>query len=252
MKLKDKIALVTGASRGIGKDIALGLANEGVNIVINYVEDGKGINLVDANKVSEEINKIGRETVVLQANVSNMDEVNEMVKKSIDKFDKIDILVNNAGINRDGTLRNLDKQAWDNVIAVNLTGVFNCTKAVITSMIEKGSGRIINLSSIMGQIGNVGVSNYAASKAGIMGFTKSIAKEVASKGITVNAIAPGFIDTDMLKSIPDKIKKSILKQIPLGRWGRPEEIANLVIYLSSEDADYITGQVIHINGGLYM
>ena len=175
-----------------------------------------------------------------------------MVKKSIDKFDKIDILVNNAGINRDGTLRNLDKQAWDNVIAVNLTGVFNCTKAVITSMIEKGSGRIINLSSIMGQIGNVGVSNYAASKAGIMGFTKSIAKEVASKGITVNAIAPGFIDTDMLKSIPDKIKKSILKQIPVGRWGRPEEIANLVIYLSSEDADYITGQVIHINGGCYM
>ncbi len=252
MRLKDKVALVTGSSRGIGKAVAVELAGEGAKVAINYLEDNEGVNRSDADEVVEEIKKLKTDAVVVQANITDINQVNKMVKDVVDKLGKIDILVNNAGINKDATLKNLDKETWDNVISVNLNGVFNCTKAVLNFMTEAGSGRIINISSVVGQIGGFGVSNYAASKAGIIGFTKSIAREVANKNITVNAVAPGFIDTDMLKSISDKHKESILKQIPVGRWGRPEEIGSLVIFLASDDAAYITGQTININGGYYM
>lgn len=252
MRLKDKIALVTGGSRGIGKAVVLELAGEGANVAVNYVEDKEGVNRSDAGRVAEELKKLKAEAMTVQADVSDICQVENMVKEVVGRFGRIDILVNNAGINKDATIKNLDKQSWDAVIAVNLTGVFNCTKAVLGFMTAANTGRIINTSSVIGQIGGFGISNYAASKAGIIGFTKSAAREVAGKGVTVNAVAPGFIETGMLESIPEKIREAILKQIPAGRWGKPEEIGKLVVFLASDDAAYITGQVIHVNGGYYM
>ena len=252
MKLADKVSLVTGASRGIGKAIALELARQGSDLALNYVADQGGLNKKEAEEVAAAVRQIGRKALVVSANVGDENEVNQMVRDTVEQLGKIDILVNSAGINRDRTLKNLSKKEWDEVIGVNLTGIFNCCKAVVDMMRARGSGRIISISSVVGQMGGFGVSNYAASKAGIIGLTKSLAREVADKKITVNAIAPGFFETGMFHSIPEKAREAILKQIPLGRWGQPEEIGRLVVYLASDDAGYITGQVININGGFYM
>lgn len=246
MKLEGKVALVTGASRGIGRAIALTLAKEGADVGVNFLEKR-----VLASKVVNEIKKMGRRAITIQADVRNFEEVTNMFEVVFKEFNKVDILVNNAGIVRDRTLLNMTKEEWDNVINTDLTGVFNCTKLAIPDMVQRGNGRIINISSVVGQMGNFGQANYAAAKAGVIGFTKSVAKELARKGITVNAIAPGFIETDMLKDIPKKVKASVLEKIPLGRFGKPEEVAELVVFLASDKTGFITGQVFNINGGLY-
>jgi len=277
--LDGKAALVTGGSRGIGQAIAIRLASEGANVAVNYqsskdqaadvidfinktdrIDDidelVKMIDIMDtveqAREVRDRIESMGRHAIICQANVGKMDEVNKMRDKAVAEFGKIDILVNNAGIVKDKSFVKMTSEMWDDVISVNLTGTFNCTKAVIDGMLERHYGRIVNISSVIGRMGNRGQANYAASKAGIIGLTQTLAKEFADKGITVNAVAPGFIGTDMLKSIPDKIMEKILAQIPMGRLGKPEEIASAVTYLVSPEAGYITGQVIDINGGLYI
>lgn len=277
--LEGKVALVTGGSRGIGKAIALRLAEEGADVAINYQstkEHAENVSrLIDqmgtideldklsmmvdqidtkenANEVSKLIDSIGSHSCIYQANVNNFEEVNKMCNEIVKKFGKIDILVNNAGIVRDKSFVKMTPQMWNEVLSVNLDGTFYCTKAVIEGMLERKYGRIINISSVVGRMGNRGQANYAASKAGIIALTQTLAKEFANKGITVNAIAPGFIETDMLKSVPKDIMDKILIQIPLGRLGKTSEIAGAVAYLVSEDGDYITGQVIDINGGLYI
>ena len=243
----NNVALVTGSSRGIGRAIAIELAKSGVDIVVN---DSK--NPQEGLEVVDEINKTGQCAIYIQADVSDPDQVEKMVERVINEFGKIDILVNNAGIIIDKLLKDMTIQEWNNVITVNLTGVFNCTKCVIKYIQKQKSGKIINISSISGQIGNIGQANYSASKAGVISFTKTVAKEYAKDGITVNAISPGFIRTKMVENIPEKVMEKILKQIPLGRVGEPEEVAKLVCFLASDDANYITGQVININGGMYM
>jgi len=247
MKLKGRAALVTGGSRGIGKAIALALASEGVDVAINYLEQNEG-----AGKVVDEIRRMGRCALAFQVDVRDFDKVNDMVEQTIEEFGKIDILVNNAGIVRDKTLRKMKKEEWDVVIDTDLSGVFNCIRAVINHMEEHKNGKIINISSVIGETGNFGQANYAAAKTGVIGLTKSVAKEVARKGITVNAVAPGFTETGMLEAIPEGIKEQILKQIPMGRFAMPEDIAKVVVFLASDDASYITGQVINVNGGYYM
>jgi 3-oxoacyl-[acyl-carrier protein] reductase len=277
--LDGKVALVTGGSRGIGQAIAIKLAREGADVAVNYQsrkdqaadvidfinktdrlddldEMIKMIDIMDtvdqAKEVREMIESMGRRAILCQANVGKMDEVNKMRDKAVAEFGKIDILVNNAGIVKDKSFVKMTSEMWDDVISVNLTGTFNCSKAVIEGMLERQYGRIVNISSVIGRMGNRGQANYAASKAGVIGLTQTLAKEFADKGVTVNAIAPGFIGTDMLKSIPANIMEKILAQIPMGRLGRPEEIASAVTYLVSPEAGYITGQVIDINGGLYI
>jgi len=242
-----KVALVTGSSRGIGRAIAIELANEGINIVVNNSKNPQ-----EGLEVVKEIKKMGQHAVYIQADVSDPKQVENMVKRIINEFGRIDILVNNAGIIMDKKLENMDIEQWNKVISVNLTGTFNCTKAVIKYMKKQGGGKIVNISSIVGEIGNFGQSNYAASKGGVIAFTKTVAKEYAKYGITVNAVAPGFIKTKMLEGIPEEIMRKILEQIPLRRLGEPEEVAKLVRFLVSDDANYITGQVININGGMYM
>jgi NAD(P)-dependent dehydrogenase (short-subunit alcohol dehydrogenase family) len=277
--LDGKAALVTGGSRGIGQAIAIKLAEEGANVAVNYQSSKdqaadvidfinktdrlddldeliKMIDIMDtveqAKEVRDMIESMGKHSIICQANVGKMDEVNKMRDKAVAEFGKIDILVNNAGIVKDKSFVKMTSEMWDDVISVNLTGTFNCTKAVIDGMLERHYGRIVNISSVIGRMGNRGQANYAASKAGIIGLTQTLAKEFADKGVTVNAVAPGFIGTDMLKSIPAKIMEKILAQIPMGRLGKPEEIASAVAYLVSPEAGYITGQVIDINGGLYI
>lgn len=245
--LEDKVALVTGASRGIGRAIALQLASDGAKIAINFAG-----NLAKAEEVKNEIETNGGKAILVQADVSNSEAVDEMVAKVIDKWGKIDILVNNAGITRDNLLMRMKESDFYEVINTNLKGVFNCTKAVSKLMTKQRSGRIVNMASIVALTGNVGQSNYAAAKAGIIGFSKSAAKEFASRGITINVIAPGFIETDMTAVIPDKIKETMLKEIPLGRIGAPEDIARAVRFLVSDDAAYITGQVLRVDGGMSM
>jgi 3-oxoacyl-[acyl-carrier protein] reductase len=243
----NKVALVTGSSRGIGRAIAIELAKKGFSIVIN--NDGKpqeGIEVVN------EITKIGQRATYIQADVSDPNQVEKMIEEIINEFGRIDILINNAGIVMDKKLENMSIEQWNCVISVNLTGTFNCTKSVIKYMKEQGGCRIINIASVVGEIGNFGQSNYAASKGGIITFTKTVAKEYAKDGILVNAVAPGFIKTKMVQNIPEKVMQKILEQIPLGRLGEPEEVAKLVCFLASDDANYITGQVININGGMYM
>lgn len=250
--LKGKTALITGSSRGIGRAIALTLAREGVNIAVNYVADEEGKNRNDAEKVKEEIIRFGCDSDIFECDVSDFQKVDATIKEVIGKFKKVDILVNNAAILRDKTLKKMSQAEWQSVIEINLTGVFNCCRAVIEHMIENGWGRIVNLSSISGQVGFFGQTNYAAAKAGVMGFTKSLAREVASKNITVNAIAPGMVETEMAKQIPENVRQEFLKQIPMGRFALPGEIAELAAFLVSDKASYITGQIIHIDGGWFM
>lgn len=247
MLLEGKVALVTGASRGIGRAIALKLASEGAKVAINFAG-----NTAKAEEVKTDIESNGGEALLVQADVSSAEAVEEMINKVTEKFGKIDILVNNAGITRDGLLMRMKDSDFDDVINTNLKGVYNCTKIVSKLMIKQRSGRIVNMASIVALTGNAGQTNYAAAKAGIIGFSKSAAKELAARGITVNVVAPGFIDTDMTAVIPEKNKETMLKEIPLGRIGTPEDIANAVKFLASDDAAYITGQVIRVDGGMNM
>lgn len=243
----NKVALVTGSSRGIGRAIAIELAKGGISVVINNDKDSQ-----EGLEVMNEIKKMRQHAMYIQADVSDLNQVEKMVEKVINEFGRVDILINNAGITRDKMLENMDIDYWNRVISVNLTGAFNCTKSVIKCMKKQGNSKIINISSISAEIGNIGQSNYSAAKGGIISFTKTVAKEYAKYGITVNAVAPGFIKTKMLETIPEKVMQKILNQIPLGRLGEPEEVAKLICFLVSDDANYITGQVININGGIYM
>ncbi|MGM0840774.1 3-oxoacyl-[acyl-carrier-protein] reductase [Rossellomorea arthrocnemi] len=247
MNLEGKVALVTGASRGIGREIALELAREGCNVAVNYSGSE-----AKANEVVDEIKGLGREAIAVQCNVSDSDAVQAMVKETIGQFGSVDILVNNAGITKDNLLMRMKEAEWDDVININLKGVFLCTKAVTRQMMKQRSGRIINISSIVGVSGNPGQANYVAAKSGVIGLTKTTAKELAPRGITVNAIAPGFISTDMTDQLPEDVRNEMLKQIPLSRFGDPRDIAKVVTFVASESASYMTGQTLHIDGGMVM
>ncbi len=243
--LKDKVAVVTGASRGIGKAAALALATQGAKVVVNYARSSEA-----AEAIAQEINTAGGEAVALQADVSQSTEVDNLIKQTLDKFGRIDILVNNAGITKDTLLLRMKLEQWQAVIDLNLTGVFLCTKAVSKTMLKQRSGRIINIASVAGQMGNPGQANYSAAKAGVIGFTKTVAKELANRGITVNAVAPGFIETDMTHDLKSD---DIVKLIPLGRYGKPEEVAGTICFLAADPAAaYITGQVFNVDGGMVM
>jgi 3-oxoacyl-[acyl-carrier protein] reductase len=247
MTLEGKTALVTGASRGIGREIALELARQGANVAVNYAGSE-----AKANEVVDEIKALGREAFVIKCDVSNTEEVTAMVKEAVDRFGNLDILVNNAGITKDNLLMRMKEEEWDDVININLKGVFLCTKAVTRQMMKQRVGRIINITSVVGVSGNPGQANYVSAKAGVIGLTKTTAKELASRNITVNAIAPGFISTDMTDKLSDDVKSEMLKQIPLARLGEPKDIAKMTAFLASDDASYITGQTLHINGGMVM
>ena len=245
--LTGKSALVTGASRGIGRAIALKLASLGANIAINFAG-----NFAKAQEVKAEIESFGSKAILVQGNVADFETVQSVVKTVTENFGTIDILVNNAGITRDNLLIKMSESDFDDVIATNLKGVFNCTKAVTRLMMKQRGGRIVNLSSVVGITGNVSQANYAAAKAGIIGFTKSAAKELAARNVTVNAVAPGFIETDMTDVLSDKIKEDLIKGIPAGRIGSVEDVAALIAFLVSDEAAYITGQVINVDGGMAM
>lgn len=245
--LNGKCAVVTGASRGIGKAIALKLASLGAKIVINYRSSEK-----EALEVENEIKEMGVEAISIKADISKLDEVENLIKTSKEKFGTIDIIVNNAGITKDNLILRMKEEDFDNVIDVNLKGVFNCLKSITPVMVRQKKGKIINISSVVGISGNAGQVNYAASKAGIIGMTKSLAKEIGSRGINVNAVAPGFIDTEMTESLGEKIKEEAKKNIPLKRFGTVQDVAEVVAFLASDESDYITGQVIHVDGGMLM
>ena len=245
--LSGKVAIVTGSSRGIGRAIATTLAEAGADIVSNYNKSAD-----KANELKGEIESMGRKCVVVQADVGDFNQAQSLAKAALDQFGKIDILINNAGINRDRTLRKMNLEHWNEVIQTNLTSIFNCTKVVLEPMINQKDGVIVSISSIVGEMGNIGQANYAATKAGIIGFTKTMARELARNNIRVNAVAPGFVETEMVLSIPEDIQKQILTQVPLGRFGKPEEIAFAVLYLCSPAASWITGFVLNVNGGHYM
>ncbi len=244
-RLQGKVAIVTGASRGIGRATALALAAEGARLVVNYASSQAA-----ADQVVVEIREMGGEAIALAADVSNGDQVETLVNATLEKWGQIDVLVNNAGITRDTLLLRMKPEDWQAVINLNLTGVFLCTRAVSKIMLKQKSGRIINITSVAGQMGNIGQANYSAAKAGVIGFTKTVAKELASRGITVNAVAPGFIATDMTS---DLRSDEILKFIPLGRYGQPEEVAGMIRFLAADPAAaYITGQVMNVDGGMVM
>jgi 3-oxoacyl-[acyl-carrier protein] reductase len=247
MKLTGRTALVTGGSRGIGRAIALALAEEGADVAVNYVSSEPA-----ARDVVAQIAKTGRRGLLAQADVSDFPDTFRMAQDVIREFGHLDILVNNAGVNSDKTFVKMDHSSWRKVLSINLDGVFNCTKVFVDQMLKQNYGRVVNITSVIGQIGNFGQANYAASKAGVAAFTKSLAKELAGKGVTVNAVAPGFIETEMVESIPDKVKNRLLDQIPLKRFGSAEEVARAVVYIVSSDGDYITGAEVSINGGLLM
>ena len=247
MTLKNKVALVTGSARGIGKAIAETLAKRGANLIVT------DLNIDQAAATAEEIrSNLGVETLALQVDVSDFNSVNTMIKGALEEFDQIDILVNNAGITRDNLIMRMDESDWDSVLDVNLKGAWNCSKALIRSMMKKRYGRIINISSVSGLAGQAGQTNYSASKAGLIGLTKALAREVASRNITVNAVAPGFIPTALTVDLPDELKEGMMKLIPLNRWGTPEEIAYAVAFFTSDEAGYITGQVLSVDGGMMM
>lgn len=242
-----KVALVTGATRGIGKAIALELADNGYDIVLNY----RSVN-DELKQTQKEIEEKNVNCFLVYGDISKFEDCENIAKQAIDEFGRIDVLVNNAGITRDGLIMRMKKEDFESVIGTNLTGTFNMTRNIVPFMIKQKNGRIINLSSVVGITGNAGQTNYSASKAGVIGFTKSLAKEVASRNILVNAIAPGFIETDMTKVLSDNVKEAILNQIPLKRMGEAKEVAKLVKFLVSDDSKYITGQVINVDGGMVM
>lgn len=242
-----KTVFVTGASRGIGKEIALKYAENGYNVIINYVSEKTNV-----EELKKEFEEKGVKALIMQADVTDATKIEEVVKKGVEEFGKIDVLVNNAGITRDNLLMRMSEEEFDKVIEINLKGTYIVTKAVTKYMMKKRAGSIINLSSVVGVVGNAGQCNYSASKAGIIGFTKSVAKELASRNIRANAIAPGFIETDMTAVLSDSVKENIHNQIPLKRMGTAKEVANLAYFLGSEESSYITGQVINIDGGMVM
>jgi len=245
MDFTGKVAIVTGSGRGIGKAIAMKLAENGATLVINDVGDS-----APAEQTVSEIKNLNRQAVAIMADVSSSADVTKMMETAIAAYGKVDILVNNAGITRDQLTMKMTDEEWDKVLAIDLKSVFLCTRAVLRPMLKQRSGRIISMSSVVGIIGNAGQANYAAAKAGIIGFTKTIAKEVASRGITVNAVAPGFIDTPMTQVLPEERKQALMNNIPLGYLGTPRDIAETVAFLASEEARYITGQVISVDGGI--
>ena len=247
MQIEGKVAFVTGASRGIGRAIALTLAEAGADVAVNYAG-----NAAAAEEVAAEIRKMGRRALILQGDVSQTEAAAAMLDAVVAEFGRCDILVNNAGITRDGLLMRMKEEDWDAVLNTNLKGVFNCTKAALKYMMKQRSGKIVNIASVVGIMGNAGQANYAAAKAGCIGFTKSVAKEVASRGITVNAVAPGLIATDMTSVLPDKVIEEMAAGIPLKRAGQPVDVAKAVLFLVSDDAAYITSQTLNVDGGMVM
>lgn len=245
--LAGKVAFVTGASRGIGRAIALRLAFDGAKVALNFASNSS-----KAESVRNEIESAGGAAMLVQGDVSNFETVNSLVKQVVDAWGRLDILINNAGITRDNLLLKMSEDDFDRVIATNLKGVFNCTKAVTRLMMKQRGGRIVNMSSVVGLKGNISQANYAAAKAGIIGFTKTAARELASRGVTVNAVAPGLINTDMTAALSEKVKEVMLQEIPAGRMGTPEDVANAVAFLVSDQAAYITGQVLSVDGGMVM
>ncbi|MGO4887816.1 3-oxoacyl-[acyl-carrier-protein] reductase [Anaerobacillus sp. MEB173] len=245
--LEGKVALVTGASRGIGRSIALELARSGADVAVNYAGSRE-----KAEEVVSEIEKMGRKAIAIQADVAEAESVANMIKEVVGHFGSLDILINNAGITRDNLIMRMKEEDWDAVIATNLKGVFNCSKAVTRQMMKQRFGRIVNITSVVGVLGNAGQANYVAAKAGVIGLTKTLAKELANRNITVNAVAPGFIETDMTDTLTDEIKTEMLRQIPLAKLGQPDQIATVVRFLVSEDASYMTGQTLHVDGGMVM
>lgn len=246
MSLEGKVAIVTGAAQGIGRAIAETLARDGADIVVADLDPGRSQETVAA------ITKLGRRAVNVKVNVAEWNDVKNMTDQVLKDWGKIDILVNNAGVTRDGLLVRMKEEDWNLVLQVNLHGTFHCTKAVLQPMTKQRSGRIVNIASIVGAMGNAGQANYAASKAAVIGFTKSVAREYASRMVTVNAVAPGFVDTAMTQGLQQEVRDTLLKQIPLGRLGQPGDVAEAVRFLASEEAGYITGQVLHVNGGMLM
>ena len=242
-----KVVLITGGTRGIGKSVAERFAKEGYNLVLNYVSEN-----TDIESIKNNFKEYGNEVLILKADVSKFDECENLVKETISKFGNIDVRVNNAGITKDALIAMIKEEAFDRVIDINLKGTFNMTRNVVPYMMKKRCGNIVNISSVVGVAGNAGQSNYAASKAGIIGFTKSLAKELSARNIRVNAVAPGFIDTDMTSVLTDKVKENIYAQIPLKRMGDAKEVANVVYFLSNDESSYITGQVINVDGGMVM
>jgi 3-oxoacyl-[acyl-carrier protein] reductase len=248
MSDSERVVIITGGSRGIGRAIAFRFADEKPKLVLLHYDP-------DDSAAKESLNRLADQGVQAEAHridVSNRGDVDRLFKDVLGRFGRVNVLINNAGITKDGLLMRMSEDDWDLVLGVNLKGVFHCSQAVIRSMIKERSGRIVNITSVAGQMGNASQTNYAASKAGIMGFTKSLAREVGSRGITVNAVAPGYINTEMTAILPDKLKQAFLQQIPLARVGEPEDVAEVVHWLCSRGAGYVTGQVIHVNGGLYM
>ncbi|MFC2029011.1 3-oxoacyl-[acyl-carrier-protein] reductase [Chloroflexota bacterium] len=247
ISLDGKAALITGASRGIGKAIAFQLAESGASVIVNYLSSEK-----EADSVIHTINEMGGNAVAIQADVSIFEEAQSLIQSSIELSGKLDILVNNSGITKDKLLMMMSEEEWDEVLKVNLKGTFNCSKAVVKHMVRNRSGRIINITSVSGQMGNAGQTNYSASKAGQIGFTKALAREIASRNVTVNGIAAGYIDTEIWKDVPDEMRNSVINLIPMGRKGSPEDIANIVSFLASDHSSYITGQIIGVDGGMAM
>ena len=244
--MKGKVALVTGAAQGIGKAVALLLARNGADIIVS------DINLEKAEETAREVEGLGQRALAVKTNVAEANDVEKMVQTALERFGRIDILINNAGITRDKLLLRMSDEDWDAVLGVNLRGTFLCTRAVIRPMAKQKSGKIVNIASVVGTMGNAGQANYGASKAGVIGFTKTVAREYAPRGINVNAIAPGYIETPMTEALPEKAKEELKRMIPMDRLGKPEDVAEAVLFLVSEASSYITGQVLHVNGGIYM